>query len=57
MQHTTIRIPPDFLRQLRERAKRNERTVSGEIRMALKAYLGEGEGRETVGEKEKRHAS
>ena len=57
MEHTAIRIPSTFLRELKRRAKRNERSVSAEIRMALKAYLGEDQGCDPVGEEEKRHAS
>jgi predicted transcriptional regulator len=37
--HLTIRIPPGWVQQLQDHAKKNERTVSGEVRVAIRDYL------------------
>lgn len=39
--HITIRLEPDELRQIRKHAEDNERTVSAELRLAVRAYLAE----------------
>jgi predicted DNA-binding protein len=37
--YLTIRIPPGWVQQLQDHAKKNERTVSGEVRMAIRDHL------------------
>jgi predicted transcriptional regulator len=37
--HLTIRIPPGWVRQLQDHAKKNERTISGEVRVAIRDHL------------------
>ena len=39
----TLRLDEDQLRGLRERAERNERTVSAELRLAVRRHLAEDE--------------
>jgi predicted transcriptional regulator len=35
----TIRLPPDLSNRLKVLAERNERSVSGEVRLAIREYL------------------
>jgi hypothetical protein len=39
MKHTAIRIPEEIIEELRRIAVQNERSLSGEIRLALRQYL------------------
>jgi hypothetical protein len=39
MRHIAIRVPTIILEELRRRATENERSLSGEIRLALKEHL------------------
>lgn len=39
MDHVTVRLDPEQARLLRERAQENERTVSAELRLALRKWL------------------
>lgn len=39
--HVTVRLDPEQAKQLRELAALNERTVSAELRIALRRYLAE----------------
>jgi hypothetical protein len=39
MGHVTIRIPEEIIEELKRSAAQNERTLSSEIRLALKLYL------------------
>lgn len=34
-----LRMPPSLIEALREQARRNERTLSGEVRLALREYI------------------
>lgn len=40
-EQVTIRVPASVMRRLREMAGAQERSVSGEIRLALREYVGE----------------
>lgn len=37
----TIRLPENWLAEIKRRAKKAERTPSAEVRLALRAWLGE----------------
>ncbi|HED04725.1 MAG TPA: Arc family DNA-binding protein [Candidatus Fraserbacteria bacterium] len=38
---TAVRLPVGWIEELSKRARENERSVSAEIRLALRQYLGE----------------
>lgn len=40
-----IRLPADLLRQLKDDAQAQERTVAQTVRLAIKSYLGASQGR------------
>jgi predicted DNA-binding protein len=59
MKHTAIRIPNEILEELKRSAAQNERTLSSEIRLALKLYLRgcTGQRRKKGAQEEQRRAS
>jgi hypothetical protein len=59
MKHTAIRIPKEILEELRRSAAQNERSLSGEIRLALRQYLRgcTGQRRKKGAQEEQRRAS
>lgn len=38
-QHLTLRLDESLVRELRRRAKRNDRSVSAEVRIAIREHL------------------